>query len=139
MSRDNEIKKLMEAILQIDDHHQLAATNQFNYLAAMRGLVVMIEGFTGDPQCKDSQSIAAYCRSLHYLIDTSIADGLSMLQSPGSFFCNRWYLSVHVENFTLIHSQRFNAILIGMCMNRFFKCLTQQILTTLWVRDQSVN
>jgi len=79
MSRDNEIKKLMEAILQIDDQNQLAATNQFNYLAAMRGLVVMIEGFTGDPQCKDSQSIAAYCRSLHYLIDTSIADGLSML------------------------------------------------------------
>src|SRR4051794_19908811 len=54
-------------------------------------------------------------------------------------FADRCYLMISVENLSLIQPQRFDDVLVGMRMNRFLKCLSQQILAALRIGDMPVR
>ena len=59
-------------------------------------------------------------------------------KAASSFSCYRRNFFVHIKDFSFIHTQRFNNILIGMSMNCFFQSLSQQVLSTFWICDVSV-
>ncbi|CRM17385.1 hypothetical protein [Pseudomonas sp. 58 R 12] len=68
-----------------------------------------------------------------------IGDRTGVLQAPGSLFGDRWNLVVHVEDLAFIHGQRFDAVLVGVGVNRFFEGLAQDVLAALRVGDQAVH
>ncbi|RMO74693.1 hypothetical protein ALQ35_200021 [Pseudomonas fluorescens] len=46
---------------------------------------------------------------------------------------------VHVEDLAFIHGQRFDAVLVGVGVDRFFEGLAQDVLAALRVGDQAVH
>ena len=46
---------------------------------------------------------------------------------------------VHIEDLAFIHGQGFDAVLVGVSVDRFLKRLTQNVLTAFGVSDEPVN
>lgn len=68
-----------------------------------------------------------------------IGDRAGVFQAPGGFFRDRWDLVVHVEDFAFIHGQRFDAVLVGVGVDRLFEGLAQDVLAAFRVGDQAVH
>lgn len=68
-----------------------------------------------------------------------IGDRTGVFQAPGCLFSDRRDLVVHVEDLAFIHGQRFDAVLVGVGVDRFFEGLAQDVLAALRVGDQSVH
>lgn len=68
-----------------------------------------------------------------------IGDRTGVFQAPGCFFSDRWNLVVHVEDFAFIHGQRFDAVLVGVGVDRLFESLAQDVLAAFRVGDQAVH
>ena len=60
-------------------------------------------------------------------------------ESPLGLTGNGGYLTVHIEDFTFIHSQCLYNVLVGMGVQSFFESLPQQILSTFRVGDMTVD
>ena len=72
-------------------------------------------------------------------LELRIRDRAGVFQAPGGFFGNRRDLVVHVEDLAFIHGQRFDAVLVGVGVDRLFEGLAQDVLAALRVGDQAVN
>ncbi len=46
-----------------------------------------------------------------------------VLDSPGSLFCNGWYLAIHVEELALIQTETLNNVLKRVGVDGLFECL----------------
>ena len=46
---------------------------------------------------------------------------------------------IHVKDFTFIHAQRLDAVLIGVGVDGFFKSLAQNVLAAFWIGDKSID
>lgn len=68
-----------------------------------------------------------------------IGDRTGVFQAPGGFFRDRWDLVVHVEDLAFIHGQRFDAVLVGVGVDRLFEGLAQDVLAAFRVGDQAVH
>ncbi len=68
-----------------------------------------------------------------------IGDRTGVLEAPGGFFRDRWDLVVHVEDLAFIHGQRFDAVLVGVGVDRLFESLAQDVLAAFRVGDQAVH
>ncbi|RMS47138.1 hypothetical protein ALP66_102286 [Pseudomonas amygdali pv. photiniae] len=68
-----------------------------------------------------------------------IGDRTGVFQAPGCFFSDRWDLVVHVEDLAFIHGQRFDAVLVGVGVDRLFEGLAQDVLAAFRVGDQAVH
>lgn len=68
-----------------------------------------------------------------------IGDRTGVLQAPGCLFRDRWNLVVHVEDLAFIHGQRFDAVLVGVGVDRLFERLAQDVLAAFRVGDQAVH
>src|SRR3990167_3771059 len=68
-----------------------------------------------------------------------IGDRTGVFEAPSGFFRDRWDLVVHVEDLAFIHGQRFDAVLVGVGVDRLFESLAQDVLATLRVGDQAVH
>lgn len=68
-----------------------------------------------------------------------IGDRTGVFQAPGCLFGDRRDLVVHVEDLAFIHGQRFDAVLVGVGVDRFFEGLAQDVLAALRVGDQAVH
>ncbi|CAI8868725.1 hypothetical protein EMIT0162MI3_20424 [Pseudomonas chlororaphis] len=68
-----------------------------------------------------------------------IGDRTGVLQAPGRFLRDRWNLVVHVEDLAFIHGQRFDAVLVGVGVDRLFERLAQDVLAAFRVGDQAVH
>lgn len=72
-------------------------------------------------------------------VEFRVGDRAGVLQAPGGLFSDRWDLVVHVEDLAFIHAQRFDAVLVGVGVDRLFEGLAQDVLAALRVGDQAVH
>src|SRR5476649_1926908 len=68
-----------------------------------------------------------------------IGDRAGVFEAPGCLFRDRWDLVVHVEDLAFIHGQRFDAVLVGVGVDRLFERLAQDVLAAFRVGDQAVH
>ncbi|CRM09664.1 hypothetical protein [Pseudomonas sp. 31 E 6] len=71
--------------------------------------------------------------------ELGVGDRAGVFQAPRGLFSHRWDLVVHVEDLAFIHGQRFDAVLVGVGVDRFFEGLAQDVLAALRVGDQAVH
>lgn len=72
-------------------------------------------------------------------VEIGVAEFLGELQFKGGLVMHRGDLAVHVEDFGLVHAQRFNDVLIGVGVQGLFKGLTQQVLPAFGIGDVAVD
>jgi len=71
--------------------------------------------------------------------ELGIGDRAGVLQAPGGLLRDARDLVVHVEDLAFIHAQRFDAVLVGVGVDRFLEGLAQDVLAALGVGDQAVH
>ena len=72
-------------------------------------------------------------------LEGRIGDGAGVLEAPGGLLRDARDLVVHVEDLAFIHAQRFDAVLVGVGVDRLFEGLAQDVLAALGVGDQAVH
>ena len=72
-------------------------------------------------------------------VEVGIAEFLGELQFEGGLVVDRGDLAVHVEDFRLVHAQRFDDVLVGVGVQGLFEGLAQQVLAAFGIGDVAVD